>query len=960
MADITLTTSASSGTIGARPMRSVVFTTSLIGYVFFVDSNSDFSYLKTTDGGQTWSGLNVVRAGSVLGADVWFDKWTPTGTGTIIHTWYIDANTVFYRSLDTSGDTLGTETTVFAGASAVSGRGVFVSGAKAVGGNLLCAFDIDAGAEHGTYRSTDSGANWGSRTDFVEATVDQLLMFPGNAADPQDMWALYQDASTDELTLKVHDDSANTNSESTAITLVEQVTDGTGQYAFSAAVRHSDGLLVSAFWNAFDSATGDFKCVVWNGTSAPTTKTDIVTDTDDGYYPAVYIDQGTDNIYVAYRGLRDGTEVLGSTTKVYYVKSTDGGTTWSSGNTAMQAGATDAGRQVFAPLSGPRFYPVWKGPTIGTYTGNFSNSVALGVAFDAISNSGYQSPSGSYSWSHTCSGNSRLLAVDVELLSVPGTTVSGIAYNSVAMSFIGAKSTVSGAGRVESWRLVAPSSGSNTIAVTLSASVASSGTAVSYSGVQQSSPTEAYNSSQATNVGSADATVTITSVTNDSWFHAACATDDASITANQTSRNNVTGALGSGANEDTGPLATAGAQAMSYTGVGALATWAIGGYAVRPAYAAGTTTFTAAIAALIGAATSSLAATFAKPTYTAAISASAGHATAALSATFAGTTFTASVAGTTGAVSAALVATFTKPTYTAAIAGSAGHITAALTATFVKPTYTASIGASTGHITAALSATFTKPVYTASIGATAGHVSAALVATFSKPVYTAAIGASTGPTTAALSATFTKPIYTSAISGSVGHVTAALAATFVKPSYTAVISGTVGGAMAALAATFSKPIYTASIAASTGHVSAALSATFTKPSYTAVIGATAGPASASLSATFSKPVYTASIAASTGPATAALSARFTTTYTAAINANVGAATLAASVTFVPVPRTFERITAQGGYACEITQAGGRTHQRISFAPARTCQIGASGGYSSEVKSQAAYSLQISE
>lgn len=216
-------------------------------------------------------------------------------------------------------------------------------------------------------------------------------------------------------------------------------------------------------------------------------------------------------------------------------------------------------------------------------------AAAAGIAFDAASNSGYQAASSSYTFNRTVAGANTFLAVDVSLLSA-GQTVSSViddsAGGAVAMSFIGAKSTVTALGRVESWGLVAPAAGTKSIQVNLSAVVISASEAVSYTGVHQTSPTEAYNSAQATNVGAADATVNVTSVADNCWIHGAVVTDDTAITANQTSRNNVTGAGGSGANEDTGPITPAGATAMSYTNVGALATWAIGGYAIRPVAAA--------------------------------------------------------------------------------------------------------------------------------------------------------------------------------------------------------------------------------------------------------------------------------------------------------------------------------------------------------------------------------------
>lgn len=204
------------------------------------------------------------------------------------------------------------------------------------------------------------------------------------------------------------------------------------------------------------------------------------------------------------------------------------------------------------------------------------------MAFDAATNSGYQAAQSTYSWSHTCTGSDRFLSVDVSLLSA-GATVSSITYNGVALSLIGVQSTVTAFGRVECWGLVAPDSGSHTIAVTLSSSIASAGTAVSYADVHQTIPTEAFNSAQATNAGSAtDASVVATPVADNCIIHAALVTDDGSVAANQTTRNNVTGAIGSGANEDTGPVTPAAATTMSYTGLGIVATWAMGAYAIRP------------------------------------------------------------------------------------------------------------------------------------------------------------------------------------------------------------------------------------------------------------------------------------------------------------------------------------------------------------------------------------------
>lgn len=205
------------------------------------------------------------------------------------------------------------------------------------------------------------------------------------------------------------------------------------------------------------------------------------------------------------------------------------------------------------------------------------------IAFDAASNSGYQAASSSYSWSHICTGSDRYLLVGISMLSL-AQTVSSITYNGVNLTLLGSKNSISGACRVELWGLAAPATGSNTIAVTLSGSIASAGCASSFTGVHQTSPTEAFNSAQATNVGASDATVDVTSIADNDFAIDIIATDDGAITvgSGQTQAGNVTGAGGSGAMSYEGPKTPAGAITMSWTDVGALATWAIASIALRP------------------------------------------------------------------------------------------------------------------------------------------------------------------------------------------------------------------------------------------------------------------------------------------------------------------------------------------------------------------------------------------
>lgn len=217
-----------------------------------------------------------------------------------------------------------------------------------------------------------------------------------------------------------------------------------------------------------------------------------------------------------------------------------------------------------------------------------SNSVTPSdILFTGAANSGDIAAASSFSGSASWSGTNRALSVDVSMLG-PGVTVSAMTYGGAACTKVGSKSTVTSFGSVECWRICssdsgAPAAGANTLAVTLSGSLEFTVAWASYSGVNQSLPTEGFNSAQATNVGAADATVSITSTADNCWIHGAVVASDTSITANQTSRNNVSGTLGTGANEDNGAAKTpAGAVTISYTGVGAAVTWAIAGYALVP------------------------------------------------------------------------------------------------------------------------------------------------------------------------------------------------------------------------------------------------------------------------------------------------------------------------------------------------------------------------------------------
>jgi hypothetical protein len=234
MANVTVD-NAVHASFGLQMHRSLVWTSSLVGYSFFLGAlAANVYYRKTTDGGATWGNRVTVYTGTANIAAIWYDQWTPGDDGTKIHVAWVASTgtTIRYVNLETASDTLGTEEQVAAftavgGAPIVIGR-FPVSIVKARGGNLYIIFATSSSAAGnlGFYRSTDAGDNWTSRSDAaLEQSggfyqVDQCLMVPGSEADTNDIWCLYWDVSANEISVKVHDDSANTWAETVVISSV--------------------------------------------------------------------------------------------------------------------------------------------------------------------------------------------------------------------------------------------------------------------------------------------------------------------------------------------------------------------------------------------------------------------------------------------------------------------------------------------------------------------------------------------------------------------------------------------------------------------------------------------------------------------------------------------------------------------------------------------------------------------
>lgn len=298
-------------------------------YLVYVDTGSDVAFRKSQDGGFTWSNPVIVFTGTVTALAVWYDRWSDISAG-LIHCAYTESATddTLYRSINTeSSDALGTQTVIFAGASTATGGCLSITRAR--GGNLYCHTVIDAAAEGGFYRSTDAGGTWAARTNpEALATTDQIILLPGFAADNQDIMAFFWDASANEVSRYLHDDSANTWAEtSIAASMTDQAaTTAFPHFAAAVDIANSRNLLVA--WSAVDTGNADLRC--WHVTETAITEVTnvVLNSTDDQGLAAIGINTATGDWYVYYAGKSDGSETFLTNVNIYCKVSRDQGSTW--------------------------------------------------------------------------------------------------------------------------------------------------------------------------------------------------------------------------------------------------------------------------------------------------------------------------------------------------------------------------------------------------------------------------------------------------------------------------------------------------------------------------------------------------------------------------------------------------------------------------------------------------------
>ena len=216
----------------------------------------------------------------------------------------------------------------------------------------------------------------------------------------------------------------------------------------------------------------------------------------------------------------------------------------------------------------------------GTSKFLLENGPPLTLTFDATA-TGNSSSGTSLSWSHTTTTNSdRILIVGV---SWRGTgSVSTVTYNAVSMTSIGSASGPNNT-KMEMFRLVSPSTGTNTVQVTFTGSIDGSvgGSYTFYNAHQSSFGTFASNTGSA---GVSPATVDVSSASGEtvvdcvSWDRSPAMTAGGGQTERWDADDNGDADIRGGGSTE------AGATTVTMSWTGGSEGWAIGGVSVKPVF----------------------------------------------------------------------------------------------------------------------------------------------------------------------------------------------------------------------------------------------------------------------------------------------------------------------------------------------------------------------------------------
>ncbi len=202
------------------------------------------------------------------------------------------------------------------------------------------------------------------------------------------------------------------------------------------------------------------------------------------------------------------------------------------------------------------------------------------IVLDAASDSGVLVNAISYSYSHTCTGDNRLLVVGNSNDNYQ--TVTGVTFNADALTSIRSDNTGLGAISTLHFMVAPDTGGSHTVVVTFSDIVGyGGGGAISYIGAAQTGQPDNHNGA---NSDAGNPTVNVTTIADNSWV-VSVLQGVYPVTCGNTERWNIlrpNGYWPAGGSDTNGPVTPAGVQTMSWTAEDS-SNWAISAASFAPA-----------------------------------------------------------------------------------------------------------------------------------------------------------------------------------------------------------------------------------------------------------------------------------------------------------------------------------------------------------------------------------------
>jgi hypothetical protein len=220
----------------------------------------------------------------------------------------------------------------------------------------------------------------------------------------------------------------------------------------------------------------------------------------------------------------------------------------------------------------------------------------MAIAFDTAIDVG--TSGGAVTFSHTCTGSDLLLVVAVAIRNNKSQTVTSVTYNGIDLSL--ERTAINGLSvRSEIWRLAGPATGANDVVVTLSKGAKFAAAALSFTGVDQTTPTEIDNGATGS---STSPSVALNSTTDEAWivdsvvFRSSTGTGLPTLVvgASQTEQTreflesgSIAGRVRQGTSTE-GPISPVASTTMSWT-LGDSVDWATAAMQIRPLVGASTT-----------------------------------------------------------------------------------------------------------------------------------------------------------------------------------------------------------------------------------------------------------------------------------------------------------------------------------------------------------------------------------